>query len=140
MKTSNAEKCIPSKDNLDPTQHSYVRIPYKYQKYALDVLEEIGLYTPPSDAFSSGKFLHPYFEPKGHIAPCNVNVTCNTSPVIPDFIIAKQSMQTAQALENTNGTSNYVCKYLGKFDEGNYVVLCQNIHTGHWVLGKHTTT
>ena len=58
------------------------------------------------------------------------------SPVIIDFFIATQSMQNAQALEHTNGTSKYVCKYLGKFKEGNYVVLCEDIHTGKWVLGK----
>ena len=23
-----------------------------------------------------------------------------------------------------------------KFDQGNYVVLCQDVHTGQWVLGK----
>ena len=58
------------------------------------------------------------------------------SPVIIDFFIATQSMQNAQALEHTNGTSKYVCKYLGKFDKGNYVVLCEDIQTGEWVLGK----
>ena len=45
-------------------------------------------------------------------------------------------MQNAQGLKYTNCTSKYVCKYLGKFDEGNYVVLCEDIHTGEWVLGK----
>ena len=45
-------------------------------------------------------------------------------------------MQNAQALDHTNGISKYICKYLGKFDKGNYVVLCEGIHTGKWILGK----
>ena len=45
-------------------------------------------------------------------------------------------MQNAQALEHKNGTSKYVCKYLGKFYDGNYVVLCEDIYTGEWVIGK----
>ena len=45
-------------------------------------------------------------------------------------------MQNAQALDHTNGIAKYVCKYIMKFDDGNYVTLCQDIHTGQWVLGK----
>ena len=29
-----------------------------------------------------------------------------------------------------------MCKYLGKFNEGNYVILYEYIHTREWVLGK----
>jgi len=58
------------------------------------------------------------------------------SPIIIDFFIALKSMQNAQALDHTNGLSKYVCKYIGKFDEGNYIILCQDIHTGDWVIGK----
>ena len=84
-----------------------------------------------------GSFNHPYFCPKRHIAPCNFNAKCNMSPVIGDFFIALKSMQNAQALDHTNGLSKYVCKYISKFDQGNYVILCQDIHTGEWVLGKN---
>ena len=45
-------------------------------------------------------------------------------------------MQNSQSIDHTNVLSKYVCKYIGKFDEGNYVVLCQDNHTGQWVLGK----
>ena len=71
-----------------------------------------------------------------HIAPCNWNAYYNTSPVIAEFFIALKSMQNAQALDRTTGDAKYVCKCIGKFDDGNYVVLCQDIHTGQWVLGK----
>ena len=45
-------------------------------------------------------------------------------------------MQNAQALDHTNGIAKYVCKYIGKFDEGNYVILCEDTHTGDWILRK----
>ena len=45
-------------------------------------------------------------------------------------------MQNAQVLEHTNGLAKYVCKYITKIDEGNYVVLCVDVHTGQWVLAK----
>ena len=136
------------KDSPDPTRHNYVPIKHKYQKATLDILKEIGIYIPIEDIsdfeisqdestkFYEGFFTHPYFNPKRHIAPCNFNATCNMSPVIADFFVALKSMQNAQALDHTNGIAKYVCKYIMKFDDGNYVTLCQDIHTGQWVLGK----
>lgn len=85
--------------------------------------------TPPSDpndVHDQGTFSHGYFTPSRHIAPCNFNADCNMSPVIPDFFLATKSMQNAQALGNTNGVSKYVCKYITKFDDNNYVLLLQD--------------
>ena len=123
------QKIHPVKDSPDPTQHSYVEIKVNLDKTTLDILEEI-------DIYSDGKFRHPYFCPKRHISPCNFNATCNMSPIISDFFIALKSMQNAQALDHTNGLTKYVCKYISKFDEGNYAFLMQDIHTGELVLGK----
>ena len=58
------------------------------------------------------------------------------SPAMSDFFFATRSILNAQALEHTNCTSKYDCKYLGKFDDGNYIVLCKDIHTVGWQLGK----
>ena len=124
------------KDSPNPNQHNYVPIKHKYQKATLDILKEVGIYIPvdknndqnilqnESSKFYEGVFTHPYFDPKRHIAPCNYNATCNMSPIIPDFFVGFKSMQNAQALDHTNGIAKYVCKYITKFDEGNYVVLC----------------
>jgi predicted GIY-YIG superfamily endonuclease len=119
------------RDCPDTTRHNYVPIRYNFQQPMLEVLEDIGMYDS-----NEGTFELQYFTPKRHMAPCNMNADCNMSPVIPDFFIALKSMQNAQALDHSNGLVKYVCKYLGKFDEGNYVVLCRDIHTGQWVLGK----
>ena len=32
--------------------------------------------------------------------------------------------------------ATYVCKYISKFDNGNYFVLCHDIHMGQWMIGK----
>ena len=122
-------KIHPVRGNPNPTKHSYVSINTKFQKATLEILESIGLH-------ENGKFNHPYFDPKRHIAPCNYNAKCNMSPVISDFFVAFKSMQNAQALDHTNGLTKYVCKYIAKFDDGNYCLLMQDIHTGDWVIGK----
>ena len=59
------------------------------------------------------------------------------SPVILEFFVALKSMQNAQLLAHTNGVAKYVTKYIAKVDQGNYVVLCQDVHTGKWVLAKN---
>ena len=129
------------KDSPDPSQHNYVPMKHNYQKTTLDILEEVGIFLPNrnrinisvtndiSAIYYDGIFTHPYFNPKRHIAPSNYNADCNMSPVIPDFFIALKSMQNAQALDHTNGIAKYVCKYITKFEQGNYVVLCQDVHT-----------
>ena len=43
---------------------------------------------------------------------------------------AFKSIQDAQILEHTNGLAKYVCKYITKVDEENYVVLCVDVDTG----------
>mmetsp|Transcript_10982 Transcript_10982/g.23255 ORF Transcript_10982/g.23255 Transcript_10982/m.23255 type:complete len:323 (+) Transcript_10982:3908-4876(+) len=138
------------RDNPDLLEHSYVPIPYKFQEATMEVLEELGMYFPlgaeegegisnEDERYESpmgGTFTHSYFVPKRHVAPCNPNATCNMSAVIPQFFVATKSIQNAQSLNYTNGIIKYVCKYLTKFDDGNYVLLCQDIHTGDWVLAK----
>ena len=58
------------------------------------------------------------------------------SPVICDYFIGLKSMQNAQLLDHINGLSKYICKYVCKLDDGNYVILSQDIHSGQFVLGK----
>ena len=45
-------------------------------------------------------------------------------------------MLNSQSLDHTDILSKYVCEYIGKFYEGNYVVIFQDTHNGQWVLGK----
>ena len=95
-----------------------------------DINQENGLVSNSPQDTQQGNFTHPFFESKRHIAPCNVNAKCNISPVVVDFFVALKSTQNAQALDHTNGISKYVCKFIDKFDDGNYVILCEDLHTG----------
>ena len=127
------------KDSPDSTCHHYVSFNHKFQPSTLEVMEEIGMYDPPVEGSGSnacGTFSNPYFDPQRHMPPCNWNADCNMSPVIPDFFVAMKSMQNAQVLDHTNGITKYVTKNITKMDNGNYVILCQDVHTGQWILGK----
>eukprot|EP00957_Ditylum_brightwellii_P008892 673519-Ditylum_brightwellii.AAC.1 len=42
-------KLHPVKDSPDPTKYNYVKIPYKFQKHTLVILEEIDMYTPSTN-------------------------------------------------------------------------------------------
>ena len=132
-------KLHPVKGSPDPTSHAYVSFDHDYMPTTLAVLEEIGIYHPPpedSGPHVSGTFDHAFFSPTRHMAPCNHNAQCNMSPVILDFFVALKSMQNAQLLAHTNGVAKYVTKYIAKVDQGNYVMLCEDVHTGKWVLTK----
>ena len=101
--------------NSDPTKHVYIKFFSTYQPVTMDILTKIGLYV-------DGKFMHPFFDPKRHMLPCNFNAKCNMSPVISDFFIGLKSTMNAQALDHTNGLAKYVCKYIGTFDDCNYII------------------
>ena len=46
-------------------------------------------------------------------------------------------MMNTQVLEDTNGLAKYIVKYIGKFDERNYVMFCQDIYIyWQWILEK----
>ena len=57
-------------------------------------------------------------------------------PIKINFFIALKSIQNAQTFDHANGLSKYVYKYVGKFNEGNYIILYQNIHTSKQIIRK----
>ena len=75
----------------DPTKHVYMKIVSTYHPIAMDILTKIGLYV-------DGNFMHPFFDPKRHMPPCNLNAKCNMSPVISDFFVGLKSMMNSQAI------------------------------------------
>ena len=67
-------------------------------------------------------FLHP----RRHIPPTNPNNDINMSPVEGYTFSNCRSMQNIQCLTQTGGVNKYVCKYIGKIDEQNYIVVQAN--------------
>ena len=76
-------------------------------------------YSNENEHLSSGTFTHQYYTPKRHIPPGNYNAKCNLSLVIYDIFYCIKIHENDQVIDHTNGLSKYVCKYIGKFDEGN---------------------
>ena len=67
-------------------------------------------------------FLHP----QQHIPPTNPNYDINMSPVEGYTFANCRSMQNIQILTQCGGVNKYVCKYIGKVDKQNYVVVQSN--------------
>ena len=91
-------------------------LPNNYTFPCLKILEEIDLTSElvlgnVVDLKSSLAF----FYPVRHIPP-KIPITCY-------ILTMTQSMQNIQRLSGPGGCSKYVCKYLAKVDEQNYVVI-----------------
>ena len=111
----------------DNTRDSYISIETKRNKECIDRLIKIGM----ADPISINKFgvpsefhcYHNYFHPKRHIPPTNPNEQLNISPVEGYTFCILKSMQNIQSLTHTNGLNRYVCKYIGKIDEQNQIIV-----------------
>jgi hypothetical protein len=120
-----------SKNN---NQHTFREFNSDISKDCLDRLTQIGMIEPieinehgyPKDWKSKLSFLHP----KRHIPPTNPNYDNNMSPVESHTFSNCRSMQNIQVLTQTGGVNKYVCKYIGKIDEQNYVVVKANSANG----------
>ena len=102
-------------------------LPNEISKDCLDrlikigMVEEIevndnGLQRPYKSKLS---FLHP----QRHIPPTNPNNDINMSPCEGLTFSICRSMQNIQILTQTGGVNKYICKYIGKIDEQNYIVV-----------------
>ena len=61
-----------------------------------------------------------------HIPPTNLNYDINMSPVEGYTFANCRLMQNIQILTQCGGVNKYVCKYIGKVDEQNYVIVQAN--------------
>jgi hypothetical protein len=80
----------------------------------------------------------PFFHPSRHIPPTNPSDDINISPVEGYLFAVCQSMQNVQWLTNCGGVNKYVCKYIGKIDEQNYVVVFASGATNGKLITKAT--
>ena len=102
-------------------------MPNNYSVQCLQILEKIGLtekLTIDSDNnVKEFKSTLPFFHPKRHIPPTNPTDDINISPVNGYLFSVCKSMQNLQRLLGAGGCSKYVCKYIAKVDEQNYLVV-----------------
>ena len=110
-----------NKISNDITRHTFMDLPRNWSMDCVDRLVKIGL-----AEFVSGddiKYHHDFFTPKRHIPPTMSTFDMNMSPVEGKTFSACLSMQNIQMLTDCGGVNKYVCKYIGKIDEQNYVVI-----------------
>lgn len=126
----------------DNTKNCYVDLPLNLTSQCKATLIKIGLCEEPEISEVGYEyalnFVHDYFKPNRHVPPTNPSDDSNISPVLGELFAATKSMQNAQILTNTNGCNKYVCKYLGKIDENNYVIVFSNPHYKNSVRVKST--
>lgn len=112
----------------DPTKHMFKESSSNWSQECIDRLVKIGLAEEVIDENSEEcekavKFHHSYFEQRRHIPPTNASDDVNMSPVEGKTFAASLSMQNLQLLRNCGGVNKYVCKYIGKIDEQNYIII-----------------
>ena len=116
----------------DNTQHCYIPISRQPSPDCIQRLVQIGMADPiicNDKGFPSPfKSYHDFFHPTRHIPPTNPNDDRNISPVEGYTFAACRSMQNIQCLFQTNGLNKYICKYIAKIDENNYIIIRAHPH------------
>jgi predicted GIY-YIG superfamily endonuclease len=113
-----------SKDN---TRHTFQSLPNEIPEECIQKLIQVGIVEPIQ--FLENGYRYPFksklpiFHPKRHIPPTNPNGDLNISPVEGYTFANCKSMQNIQVLTQSGGVNKYVCKYIAKLDEQNYVVM-----------------
>ena len=114
-----------------------VILPYEFSEACLQILEETGLWDPPTPNAPNGIFRVDILEPKRHMGAVHPGARCNMSPVNPKAFAATRSMQNLQILYGTNGVARYVVKYIVKLDQGNRCIVWADAHTGAVMRAEH---
>ena len=120
----NDTKCRKLNNNKisdDITRHTFMDLPRNWSSDCVERLVKIGLAEIVSN--DEIKYHHDFFTPKRHIPPTMSTFDMNMSPVEGKTFSTCLSMQNIQMLTDCGGVNKYVCKYIGKIDEQNYVVM-----------------
>ena len=124
-KDTRCRKINNNKISNDITKHTYMHLPSNWSDDCVDRLIKIGLaeIIHQSEYDKDVKYNDDFFSPKRHIPPTMNTFDLNMSPVEGKTFSACLSMQNIQTLTDCGGVNKYVCKYIGKIDEQNYVVV-----------------
>jgi hypothetical protein len=104
------KKIHPVFDSKDCSVDEFQPLPFKFSEPCLEILESIGLYSPPSPGHPNGIFHHAMLEPKRHVGVVHPAARDNMSPVIAEHFAFTWSMQNMQIVRGTNGVTRYVVK------------------------------
>ena len=115
------------KASLDNTRSCNVPLGNTHLPEVIEILRDIDLCEPERKNEHGFVYLfkssHPFFHPTKHIPPILTTDDYNISPAEGKTFAVLRSMQNVQYLYCTNGVKKYVCKYVSKLDQTNYVVV-----------------
>eukprot|EP00957_Ditylum_brightwellii_P212251 15367136-Ditylum_brightwellii.AAC.3 len=111
----------------DNTKHVFKPLPNNHSKTCLEQLIQCGLVLPihiNKDGYGPPfKSIDQFFHLSRHIPPTNPSDGINISPVEGYLFTVCRSMQNIQWLTYCGGVKKYVCKYIGKIDEQNFITV-----------------
>ena len=93
-----------------PLEDEFQTLPHKFSETCLEILKDLGLYTPPGPDELFGIFHHELLEPTRHHGVCHPGSTENMSPVLAEHFAFTRSMQNMQVVTGTNAVSRYIVK------------------------------
>ena len=77
-----------------------------------------------------------FFHPRRHIPPTKPSDNINMSPCEGYTFANCLSMQNIQVLTQGGGVNKYICKYIRKLDEQNYIVVLVDPETNGQLIKK----
>ena len=126
----------------DNTKHCHIPISGLYSPDLIKKLIEIGMAEPivfnERGEPSEFKSYHLFFHPTRHIPPTNPHNDMNISPVEGKTFAACRSMQNIQCLTFSDGFIKYICKYIGKIDENNMMLIRAHAHDKGILISQET--
>jgi len=112
----------------NPLKHHMLKMKDNTPSETKEVLSKIDLCSqeaPEDNGYQKpAQYKHPMFNPSRHVPPINIECKLNISPVELRLFALCRSMQNVQLIRGTGGCNKYICKYIAKIDEQNYVVVC----------------
>lgn len=125
----------------DNTKHTFRKLPNEISDECKERLVKIGLaedIEEEENGYRKDFKSHlPLFHPKRHIPPTNPNGDLNISPVEGYTFANCLSMQNIQVLTQSGGVNKYVCKYIAKIDEQNYIVVGTHSHKNGTLVPRY---
>jgi predicted GIY-YIG superfamily endonuclease len=128
------------KASEDNTRHTYNRFNEDLSDDCIKRLLQIGMIEIKDE--NEHGFKYPYkcrlsfLHPQRHIPPTNPSDDINMSPCEGRTFAICRSMQNIQNLTQSGGVHKYICKYIGKIDDQNYVIVYVDIQTGKSLMTK----
>ena len=121
----------------DNAKNTLKKLPNDLPQHCINQLVKIGI-CDPLESYNYGcedpfKCSHPYFHQLRAISSTVPSDDLNISPVGGYTFSICRSTQNVQLLSCCNGVMVYVCKYIGKIDEQNFVVTKVNGDSGQLV-------